>query len=108
VPSAIFTPASIAFDSDCFARGKTSPALAWSDFGWSEMSQFSVSAHVETRNVPVSTHSLDGVVGDHHSVLDAVDVRVDRGVDRGVAVAVRRDPQAATVRFVGDGCKLLG
>ncbi len=35
--------------------GTPRAALAWSDFGWSEMSQFSVSAQVETRKVPVST-----------------------------------------------------
>ena len=45
----------MALDSDSFALGKTCAALAWSDFGWSEMSQFSVSAQVETRNVPEST-----------------------------------------------------
>ena len=41
--------------SDSFAFGNTSAALACSAGGWFDTSQFSVSAVVDTRNVPVST-----------------------------------------------------
>ena len=82
--------------------------MACRALGWSEMSQFSVSAagrHEEGAGVD---HPLDRVVADHHPVLDAVDAGVEGGVHRLVAVGVGGDPQAATVGLVGDRRELLG
>ena len=108
LPHAIFTPASIALDSDSFAFGNTSAALACVSFGCCgdvPVLGERVGRHEERAGVD---QPLDRVVGDHEPVLDAVDAGVDRGVHRGVAVAVRGDPQPAPVRLVGDRGELLG
>ena len=55
LPQAILTPASMARVSDALASGNTSAALACTDGGCAETSQFSVRALVETRKVPVFT-----------------------------------------------------
>ena len=57
LPVAIFTPASMALEMVWRALGNTSAAFAWSSGGWLDTSQFSVSAVVLTKKVPVSTMS---------------------------------------------------